>query len=463
MDKMKQIIVLLVLLLTLNHYSAAQDSIRISGNLKGNTRFAKVVLKRFGIGVFDITSVPITHEQFSLSIPADIAPGVYRLQYGQSNSNEYLDVIINGKEKEISFVLDLSSGRRIPVFNWSSENIKWHDYLQKAGGRITKIELLHQLLAQYPDTTDALYRTVVKAANRKKRDYTQSCQQFVTQNRNSWAGAMVVNTPYYFTRPRDLPQLQDYNRKQNYWSGINTADATLIATPLYIELIQGYLKYHRSPEMSFSEQEMNDSFKKSVDTIMHKFGGNAQTQKFALKFLQLGFMEVGNEKILQYIDEKYQGLVEQCDDNAGDKEALQRRLTGYKVMKPGMQAPEINLSIHNGSFCGLKTMPQQKLIVVFWASWCSYCEREMPKLEAFLKKHADFGAVGVSLDEDSQAYQKAIQQYPSLTHTCDFKKWKSKPVMDYYITGSPTFILLDSERKIVGKYPSFDALLEENK
>ena len=48
-----------------------------------------------------------------------------------------------------------------------------------------------------------------------------------------------------------------------------------------------------------------------------------------------------------------------------------------------------------------------------------------------------------------------------MIHTCDFLKWKGKVVTDYYIVASPTFIVLDAERIIVGKYPSFDSMMEE--
>jgi len=44
-----------------------------------------------------------------------------------------------------------------------------------------------------------------------------------------------------------------------------------------------------------------------------------------------------------------------------------------------------------------------------------------------------------------------------MLHSCDYKKWKSAAVSDYYIYGSPTFIVLDKDHKIVGKY----ALWEE--
>ena len=56
---MKQVSLLFILLFALGHSLAAQDSICISGQLKGNTHFDRVVVKKFGVGVFDIAVVPI--------------------------------------------------------------------------------------------------------------------------------------------------------------------------------------------------------------------------------------------------------------------------------------------------------------------------------------------------------------------------------------------------------------------
>jgi len=61
----------------------------------------------------------------------------------------------------------------------------------------------------------------------------------------------------------------------------------------------------------------------------------------------------------------------------------------------------------------------------------------MPLLEAFVNKYPQFGVVAVSLDEDSLAYNKAIKLFPSLIHTCEFKKWQSRAARDYFVVASP--------------------------
>ena len=131
-------------------------------------------------------------------------------------------------------------------------------------------------------------------------------------------------------------------------------------------------------------------------------------------------------------------------------------------MKIGSQAPEITINA-NGKTIGLKDIKTTNVILVFWASWCSNCEQQLPELQNYIKDKSNITVVAISLDEDKEKYEEAIKKYPNMQHVCDYKKWEGKNVNDYYIYGSPTFILLDKERKIMGKFSSFNELVKEIK
>jgi len=72
---MKQVSLLFILLFALGHSLEAQDSICVSGWLKGNTHFDRTVVKKLGVGVFDIAVVPIKSEKFSIKAPMDFEQG----------------------------------------------------------------------------------------------------------------------------------------------------------------------------------------------------------------------------------------------------------------------------------------------------------------------------------------------------------------------------------------------------
>lgn len=434
--------------------SFAQDSIVIQGDLKNNSRFAKVVVTKFGIGSFPIAAFPIKNNKFRITAPIAIEPGIYRLQYSQT-ANEYLDIIIDGKEKNIVFSLDLLEDveKRKPIFTQSQENQNWYNYQNQSQLQLQKIVALQQALAGYPNTTDKIVTQLQKAVTQEQQLYRNQEIIFLKKHKSSWAAQMVQNKPVYFTNPREEWRIQDRNKLDKYWNTIQTNNPKLINTPLYTEHILDYLKYYMNPEMHFTEEEMNAGFKKSVDTIMQKFSANEDTKKFALQYLQLGFKELGNEKVLQYIDEKYQELAAQCQDET-DKAAFDKRMEGYAAMKEGMQAP--NISFSNKST--IYDIQSNQTLVVFWASWCPHCMEELPKVNTWAKENPNTKVVAISLDDDQAAYEETIKQFPNLIHNSDLKKWKGKAVNDYFVYGTPTFILLDKDKKIVGKFTSLEGV-----
>lgn len=448
---MKKTLTFLALLVFLQSY--AQDSIAIKGELKNNSRFAKVVVSKFGVGSFPIAAVPIQEDKFSLSAPVDIEPGIYRFQYSQT-SNDYVDLIINGKEKEIEFSIDLLSiENKSPQFTKSIENKIWYDYLAQSQKQLQKIELLNQFLGAYPSVTDKIVVQGSQALAVEKENYAKQKNLFLSQNADSWAALLVKNRPYYFTNAKEDWRIQNFEKQQHFWDQITTTNPRLINTPLYTELILDYLTYYMNPEMKFSEEEVNEGFKKSVDTIMTKFSGNKETEKFALKYLQLGFKEIDKSEVLQYIDQKYQALAVQFQDN-DEKLAFENRMASYESMKEGKVAPNIEFEDKTSMY----DIKSEKTLIVFWASWCPHCTEEMPKVNEWVKDHPDTKVIAISLDDNKAEYDLAIKQLPNLSHHTDLKRWEGKAASDYFVYGTPTFILLDEDKKILKKASSFEML-----
>jgi thiol-disulfide isomerase/thioredoxin len=450
---MKKYILVYFIFFLSGFYCTAQDSIRISGQLLNNSRYAKVIVKKFNIGSYDIAAFPIKEDgSFKVTAPIDIEPGVYRFQYSQSN-NEYVDVILDGKETKINFTLDLNSPieNRLPIFTLSKENSTWYAYQKERKTTLQKIQALQQLVVQYPEANDKIVNEVQKAINEETKNYHKQDALFSKLNQNTWAAKMISNTPYYFTNPKDDWRLQAFDKKEHYWDKISTTAPELINSPLFTEHILEYLKYYMNPEMKFSEEEMNSGFIKSIDIIMDKFGGNDKTKQFALQYLQLGFKEIGNEKVLQYIDEKY-ATQEQCTTSDND---LQKRLKGYDAMKVGNTAPDIAFTTLDFN---LHALAAERTIVVFWASWCPHCMEELPKLNEWAKVNPTTKVVAISLDDDKVAYESTKVKFPILIHDTDLKKWEGKAVSDYFVYGTPTFIVMDKDKKILGKFASFEQL-----
>jgi thiol-disulfide isomerase/thioredoxin len=89
-------------------------------------------------------------------------------------------------------------------------------------------------------------------------------------------------------------------------------------------------------------------------------------------------------------------------------------------------------------------------LIVFGASTCPKCTEEIPQIASLYSKWKEQGVevVFISLDENEIAFQRFIRSFPFIS-TCDFKKWKSPIVEDYYVFGTPTMFLVDNKREIL--------------
>jgi thiol-disulfide isomerase/thioredoxin len=136
---------------------------------------------------------------------------------------------------------------------------------------------------------------------------------------------------------------------------------------------------------------------------------------------------------------------------------LARQLESYRAMKKGNIAPDIAFQ----EFSYIKGVKQNQLnrlsqiqtpytLVVFGASWCPKCTEELPTLIQNYSKWKSLGieVVYVSLDTDTATYDQAVKSYPFFAY-CDYKKWESTPVKEYYVFSTTTFNLLNQQREII--------------
>lgn len=183
--------------------------------------------------------------------------------------------------------------------------------------------------------------------------------------------------------------------------------------------------------------------KNYVERNAHKLSGGYVFSQYA-SFMDGNFQE----KTLNQADSTFKSVP--------GMDKVQQRLNKIKKVAVGQKYTDFTMMDQNGKEVMLSDyVGKGKYVLLdFWASWCKPCIKEIPTLVKVYDKYRNknFEIVGISLDENKEAWLKAIIQYnmkwPQLS---DLKGWENQAVLIYDVTNLPYTILISPDGTIIDK------------
>lgn len=260
--------------------------------------------------------------------------------------------------------------------------------------------------------------------------------------------------------------------KEHFWDDVLFNDERLLRTPFFEPKIDEYFSQYVSPDA--------DSIIPEIKFMLLSAKGTKELypyllMKFTNKYIQPEYM--GQDKVFVYLFEQFYLKGDTTILNTASKKTVFER--GYSLIanQIGLPAPQLQLAKKEGGRFVLDDVRASFTFISFWDPNCGHCKETVPRVDSIYNASwKNFGVtlVGVNTDEAAMAEWNSFIKDKSLTNwvhvyqpkqekEADFKQGIPNYRQLYDIRSTPTFYLLDKDKRIIAKQLSleqFDQLIK---
>ena len=396
--------------------------------------------------VLPTTSMYIANTQidekgsFEFQLDSTISKGMYRLVYAVPQTEFNFDIIYNGKE-DISLTYNAETGVH---FKTSIENTLVNSYT-------ASMSMVSQSVGNFyhQQSTDSLaLASIFKTQRETQVEYEKAAEGTIASE------FIKANKPYI---PEAFEDITSYinNLKFHFFDHVDFENETLQSSNFLEERILNYVF-----GMISKEGDEVATYKKNLDEVNAVMkDANPVIRMTLLEVLWQQMVDTDFEEVANYISDTY--LID-IAQSLNDTE-LVNGLTLFKNLSIGNKAPEFNVEIEEGksktevSLYDLDTAKQY--VIVFWSSSCGHCLKEIPQLQTYVNamEKGQMKVIAVGLEDEPTLWEKEIDKYPEFMHVLGLGKWGSDIANNYNVNATPTYYVLDKEKKIIAKPYDFEA------
>jgi thiol-disulfide isomerase/thioredoxin len=258
-----------------------------------------------------------------------------------------------------------------------------------------------------------------------------------------------------------------YYVKNHYWDNVVFNDNRLLRTPFFEAKLDEYFKNYvsREPDSIIEEVQYMLTVAKTGKEIYPFL-----LFKFTNKYISPEFM--GQDKVFLHLFQNFFSKGDTVLLNNDSKKAITERAYSIMANLIGNPAPPLNLNTMDNKLFSLYNSPATYTFIAFWDPTCGHCKEEMPRVDSFYTKNwKQLGVqmIGVNTNVKELAAWKqfiteehfdagwlhAYQTEAALN--AEVNAGKPTTIRQLYdVFKTPTFYLLDKDKKIIAKNLTVD-------
>jgi len=435
---MKRLIPLIFCLF--GYFTQAQHA--ISGTFSPAKDYSWLIAYRLkpGTQVY-VADTAINDGEFVLEIPEKAEPGTYRLVYAIPQEEFYFDVIYNGKEG-IKLTFETDKG---PMFTESKENILFSTYFKETQ------EMERQLIAFYSSGSSNS-----DAFNKISQNYMAMQHSYLERTENLIAQEFIRANRSYIP-PRYEP-IEEYvkNRKNHYFDNFDFSNPVLQASGFLTDKIANYV-FTALPLEQISQAETESAIQENIKTVATKLEGVNDTYKFHIYYTVWAQAAASSFNVTS--DFVYSTYLESLAESTNNQK-IKDEIEIHNRLRIGAKAPELSWK-DSGSIKKLNSLEaSENYLLIFWSSTCSHCLKELPALHKELRKNENIKVIAIGLEDDELNWRLESEKLSNFDHAIALGKWESGYAKLYDIHATPSYFILDSEKRIIAKPESDKDVVE---
>lgn len=387
------------------------------------------------IDSFTVEGEKQTLGRFNFTLPKKTKVGAYRITYSLEGGG-FVDFIYN--KENINFGFHPEYPNQSVTFTESKENKIYRTYLdQKAKGQ-QYLDSIQILALQNPDLNlKRKYKIAIKKVNSIQQKYLKATEGMYVR---PFIEASSSNSPSEIIRS---PEKYMSNIIDTFFDKIDFNNKTLLNSFFLVDQITEYIF---SINYSDDEATQQKLYKESVDKVFSRIEV-ISFKKDMIEFL-IGQFEAS--KNLELIDYLFENHYNKLPIGVQNKKFKEDKLS-ILAAEIGRIAPDFSWKENSKTLALSRLKDAENYLLIFWSTGCAHCLREIPEVHKFLNENKEVKVIAFSLEKNDFSWKKYKNKLPNWHHILGLNKWKNKTAQAYNISSTPSYFVLNADKKIIAK------------
>lgn len=389
-----------------------------------------------------ITDTNIKNGDFEMTFPENASSGMYRLMYDMENKG-IVDFIYNNESVHLKFNPLYPS--EMTTFLSSEENSVYFEYKKKS---TQSQRNLSQIQLTYFKESEEKKQVLIETYKIELSIYENIQQEYESKSLGKLAHNFIKSSRKYYA-PNLINTPQEYlnSEKTHYFDFINFEDTVLLNSIFFSEKVIDYVFYLNTSDDVVVQ---NSLYKKALHEVVERIGANNNVKAEMLTTLLYVFAQTQNAVLVEFVLDNYY-------NNLPSEYVNQKVITEVKAkikLAIGQIAPDFSWQENRVTKKLSELNNAATYVLVFWSTSCSHCLDEIPQLYEFTKDAKNIHVIGFTLENDAVGFNKHTSNLKKWTNILGLKKWQNPIARTYEINSTPTYFILDKNKRIIAK-PEF--------